>query len=85
MNTNDGFEIARADLTQRGPGDFFGKRQHGLPGLKMTDLTNDLRLMQDARREAEALLQDDPQLERCPALRRRVERLFRPDNGEIFN
>lgn len=83
--TNDGFEIARADLAQRGPGDFFGKRQHGLPGLKMADLASDLQLMQDAREEAERLLAADPALSRYPELRARIERMFAPENGEIFN
>ncbi len=85
VDTNDGFEIARADLVQRGPGDFFGKRQHGLPGLKMADLAGDMQLMQDAREEAEAILRTDPQLEAYPVLRARIERMFRPENGEIFN
>ena len=85
VDTNDGFEIARADLVQRGPGDFFGKRQHGLPGLKMADLAGDMQLMQDAREEAEAILRADPQLEAYPVLRARIERMFRPENGGIFN
>ena len=85
VDTNDGFEIARADLAQRGPGDFFGKRQHGLPGLKMADLASDLQLMQEAREEAESILREDPLLCGYPALRGRVERMFRPDSGEIFN
>lgn len=84
-DTNDGFEIARADLAQRGPGDFFGKRQHGLPGIKMADLASDMQLMQQAREEAERLLADDPHLTHYPALRERVERMFRPESGEIFN
>ena len=84
-DTNDGFEIARADLAQRGPGDFFGKRQHGLPGIKMADLASDMQLMQQAREEAERLLAHDPHLTRYPALRERVERMFRPESGEIFN
>ena len=83
--TNDGFEIARADLAQRGPGDFFGKRQHGLPMLKMADIAGDLALMQSAKEEAEKLLSDDPTLQAHPALRERVERMFRNDHGEIFN
>ena len=85
VKTNDGFEVARADLAQRGPGDFFGKRQHGLPGIKMADLAHDLQLMQAAREEAERLLTAEPSLEAYPALRERVERLFRPENSEIFN
>lgn len=83
--TNDGFEIARADLAQRGPGDFFGKRQHGLPTLHAADLTSDLQLMQDARDEAEALLAADPALAAYPRLRARLDRMFREDADEVFN
>ncbi len=74
--TNDGFEIARADLAQRGPGDFFGQRQHGLPVLHVANLASDLALMQSAREEAERLLAQDPSLSRYPALRERVNRMF---------
>ena len=44
-DTNDGFKIADEDLKLRGPGDFIGKRQHGLPLLKIADLSNDLSLL----------------------------------------
>ena len=58
--TTDGFEIAERDLQLRGPGDFFGTRQSGLPTLRVGDLLRDHQLMEDARREAVAAL-DDPQ------------------------
>lgn len=83
--TGDGFEIARADLAQRGPGDFFGRRQHGLPALHVADPIADLALMQSAREEAEALLAADPALHGYPLLRDRVQRMFREENGEAFN
>ena len=83
--TGDGFEIARADLAQRGPGDFFGRRQHGLPALHVADLAADLALMQDAREEAEAILQHDPALGGYPVLRARVERMFAARDDEAFN
>lgn len=76
-DTNDGFKIAQADLAQRGPGDFFGERQHGLPELHVANLASDLALMQSARDEAEALLSSDPTLDGYPALRDRVNRMFR--------
>lgn len=76
-DTSDGFEIARADLAQRGPGDFFGQRQHGLPVLHIANLASDLALMQSAREEAEALLAEDPALTHYPELRERVNRMFR--------
>ena len=83
--TNDGFEIARADLSQRGPGDFFGRRQHGLPSLHVADLAADLALMQNAREEAEALLAADPSLSGWPLLKERVHRMFAERDDEAFN
>ena len=58
-DTTDGFEIAERDLQIRGPGDFFGTRQSGLPTLRVGDLLRDHQLMELARREAVATL-DDP-------------------------
>ena len=83
--TGDGFEVARADLAQRGPGDFFGRRQHGLPALHVADLAADLALMQDAREEAEAILAADPLLAGYPVLRERVQRMFAERDDEAFN
>jgi ATP-dependent DNA helicase RecG len=57
--TTDGFEIAERDLNLRGPGDFFGTRQSGMPTLRVGDLLRDHALMEEARREAVAAL-DDP-------------------------
>jgi len=58
VETTDGFVIAERDLEQRGPGDFFGTRQSGLPTLRVGDLLRDHALMEDARREAAAFLDD---------------------------
>ena len=74
--TTDGFVIAEEDLRLRGPGDFFGSRQHGLPQLKLADLVTDPALLAAAREEARALLEEDPQLAGHPALMRQVQRLF---------
>jgi ATP-dependent DNA helicase RecG len=60
--TNDGFEIAEMDLQLRGPGQFFGTRQHGLPEFKLADVTNEMELLQQAKDDALALLDDDPKL-----------------------
>lgn len=74
--TSDGFQIAEEDLRLRGPGDFFGLRQHGLPGLKIADLGCDARLLQEAQTAADALLAEDPGLSAHPATAERVTALF---------
>ena len=60
--TNDGFQIADEDLKLRGPGDFFGARQHGLPDLKLADLNGDMPLFLSAQEEARAMIAEDPSL-----------------------
>ena len=72
--TNDGFQIAQEDLELRGPGDFFGRRQHGLPNLKLADLQCDVEVMQQARSAAEEMLRADPALE-APAHRQIAEKI----------
>ena len=74
--TADGFKIAEEDLHLRGPGDFFGLRQHGLPGLRVADIGCDTQLLREAQQAAEALLRKDPELTRCPATAQRVAELF---------
>jgi len=58
--TQDGFEIAEADLNIRGPGDFMGTRQSGLPDFRIANLVRDLPLLEKARKEAFEFLQKDP-------------------------
>ena len=84
--TNDGFKIAEEDLRLRGPGDFFGERQHGLPQLSIADLTGDMRVLKQAQGAAEELLRSDPDLSRPEhtGLLERVRRLF-ADHGDMFN
>ena len=74
--TGDGFKIADEDLKLRGPGDFFGNRQHGLPQLKVADLLEDMPLLQRAQSRAALLLDADPNLTQHPALWQVVEHLF---------
>ena len=76
--TNDGFELAQQDLKLRGPGDFFGRRQHGLPQLKMADFATDLAQLEQARQAAQTLLKQDPALSQPEhrLLREEVERMF---------
>lgn len=84
--TNDGFKISEEDLRLRGPGDFFGSRQHGLPEMHVADLGADMRVMQQAQDEARLLLEQDAKLEReeNSALRERVEMLFNA-GADSFN
>jgi len=81
--TNNGFEIAEEDLRLRGPGDFFGSRQHGLPSLRVADLTCDLELMHAARSAAERLLAADPKLAAHRALHARIQELFELHAGAM--
>lgn len=60
--TGDGFKIAEEDLKMRGPGDFIGNRQHGLPLFKLADLSADMETLQKAGEAAEVVLSDDPKL-----------------------
>lgn len=60
--TNDGFRIAEADLKLRGPGDFLGTKQSGLPDFKFADIVEDQFLLEQAKQKARILLTDDPQL-----------------------
>lgn len=63
--TSDGFKIAEEDLKLRGPGDFFGTHQHGLPAFKLADLTRDMQLLQTAQQMSKSIIESDPQLKRA--------------------
>ena len=86
VQTNDGFAISEEDLRLRGPGDFFGSRQHGLPQMHVADLSADMRVLKQAQDEAQALLAADPALERPEnrPLKERISRLF-DLHGDTFN
>ncbi len=83
--TNDGFRISEEDLRLRGPGDFFGSRQHGLPEMHIADLCGDIKILETAQRAAKELLERDPGLSapENAALARRVELLFAANRGMI--
>ena len=74
--TQSGFALAEEDLKLRGPGDFFGSRQHGLPALRVADLTCDMELLHEAQSAAQATLADDPTLTGHPLLQARIHSLF---------
>lgn len=80
--TTDGFKIADADLKLRGPGDFFGTRQHGLPALRISDLLRDTKMLETVQQEAQLLLKSDPALfaPECAALHRQLEKMFTASN-----
>ncbi len=84
--TGDGFKISEEDLRLRGPGDFFGSRQHGLPEMHVADLGADVNVLQLAQEESRRLLENDPQLElpEHRALRQRVDKLYEA-NSAGFN
>lgn len=63
QKSGDGFVIAEEDLRIRGPGDFMGTRQSGLPELKVSNLVRDVKIIEQARKEAFALIEQDPNIE----------------------
>ncbi len=83
--TNDGFMIADKDLELRGPGDFFGSRQHGLPELKIASLTENMDIVRETATASQTILADDPLLRKDEnlGLRLAVRRLFGDKNKHI--
>lgn len=79
--TNDGFVLAEKDLELRGPGDFFGTRQSGLPDLRVAHLSDTATIIL-AREAAQKLFAEDSTLERHPLLRSQVERFWR-GHGDV--
>jgi ATP-dependent DNA helicase RecG len=74
--TSDGFALAELDFRLRGPGDLFGTRQHGLPPLMIADLRRDTKIVEEARRDAQTLIDADPDLAN-PAFARLRRMVFR--------
>jgi len=83
VNHSDGFKIAEEDLKIRGPGEFFGVKQSGMPDLKIADLIRDQWIVEIARKEAEMLLQEDRNLNFYPKIRTFLEDFWR-GKTEIF-
>lgn len=80
-SSHDGFEISQQDLKLRGPGDFFGSRQHGLPKMKIADMSEDMEVLMKAQETAKEILGKDPQLDKGEnsGLKELVEQLFEQD------
>lgn len=78
IETCDGFRIAEEDLRLRGPGSFFGARQHGLPELRIADMSSDISLLQETTALSEEILKSDPKLtsQENSGLRSLVKKLF---------
>jgi ATP-dependent DNA helicase RecG len=76
VRSNDGFEIAEEDLNIRGPGEFFGTRQSGMPDLKIANIVRDAKLLNIARGEAFTLIQKDPDLKGFPLLKSSLEKFW---------
>jgi len=72
LGAKNGFELAEQDLRLRGPGQFYGAKQWGLPDLSMASLT-DLELIKQVRREAQKILQQDPELKKYPKLQEKLQ------------
>ncbi len=81
--TDDGFQIAEKDLELRGPGEFLGTRQHGLPETRIGDFVTDMQLLKDAQAAAAIVLKHDPGLENqtMASLRKQVDETFRKAGG----
>ena len=77
--TTDGFEIAKKDLELRGPGDFFGSRQHGLPDMRVANLMTDTRILYEAQKTAKEIVDGTVKIseEERNLLQSEVDKLFK--------
>lgn len=82
--TNDGFVVAEKDLEIRGPGEFMGYRQSGLPDLVLADLVSDAKILEEARNIAIALVKEDPELDSYPKLKAIVKERIRLTEAEVM-
>lgn len=85
VNSQSGFEISEKDLLLRGPGDFFGTRQHGLPEMKIANLYKDMEILKQVQEAAQNLLSEDPNLENPQniALNEKIIELFNSHDSKM--
>jgi ATP-dependent DNA helicase RecG len=83
--TNDGFKIAEEDLKLRGPGDFFGSRQHGLPEMHIANFATDVNLLKSAQEAAKSVIEQDPELKMSEnsQLKDSVMRMIQNSDGTL--
>jgi ATP-dependent DNA helicase RecG len=84
VETTDGFKIAEADLEMRGPGEFFGTKQSGLPVFQIADLVKDVDIMEIAREDAQRIVASDPHLRSAENSMTRTAFLGRYQGAESF-
>jgi ATP-dependent DNA helicase RecG len=82
VSTSDGFRLAELDFELRGPGELFGTRQHGLPPLRIADLKRDQAVLDEARGDAQNLVQEDPGL--AQAQHERLRRMVLVRYGSVL-
>ncbi len=83
--TNDGFEIAEEDLRIRGPGEFYGTRQSGIPSLRIANVLRDVSILEESREDAFALVKADPSFAAPGHVRLREEMLRRFEGYELVS
>ena len=86
QKTNDGFKISEKDLELRGPGEFFGTRQHGLPDLKIANLFTDMEILKLAQNEASEIILKDPNLkdEKYCLIKEKIKIMFKDKIDDII-
>ncbi|HMO23742.1 MAG TPA: helicase-related protein, partial [Candidatus Melainabacteria bacterium] len=82
--TTDGFVVAEKDLEIRGPGEFMGFKQSGLPDLVLADLVQDAKILEDARNTAIAIVKEDPELENYPGLKKLITQKVSTTEAEVM-
>jgi len=83
LRSNDGFRIAEEDLAIRGPGEFLGTKQAGMPDLKVANIVRDMKVLETAKTEAFDLIETGPELEKFPSLKKGVE-VFWKGKKDLF-